>query len=471
MRLHSAIAGTGSCLLLWLLGRRMLGARAGFLAALMLAVSPIMVAESKLATTDATLLLWLMGCQLCLYELARRHSRSIANAFWILLSLAILTKGPVAPALLAAIAVPAWWLGCPVATIWDRLGWRRGLLICSAIAAPWFVLMIGATRGEFLEVAVNQQLLQRVSSEMEDHGAYPGYYAAMSSVLFFPWSCLVPMGLIAAWKRRKCDPNLAYLLAWIVGPLFLLECVRTKLIHYYLPAYPACALLAAWVVKSVARQEVTLRRWPLGRLAQGMIGGIGVVAGVGMAASAVAAPSGLGTPLIACGLILGLGTAAGLLQFHRGDTWRAAYGLAGAVGTMMLLLGSWLLPAADHLRVSRIVGERMVELRAKSGLEPLLMNYQEPGVIYAYGSPIALTREPSELRKRLEDRGAMITAVTTAEMPSFEKKFGVTFEKIEDVVGFNPAKAGLTTLHLVVVRNAPASSTAHARVGEDPLVK
>ncbi len=471
MRLHSALAGTGTCLLVWGLGRRMLGARAGFLAALMLAVSPIMVAESKMATTDATLSFWLMGCQLCLYELARRESRPIAVAFWVALSLAMLTKGPVAPALLAAIALPAWWWGCPVATVWRRLEWRRGLLICSILAAPWFVLMIGATRGEFLEVAVKQQLLQRVSSEMEEHGAYPGYYAAMSTVLFFPWSCLVPMGIVAAWKRRKVDPNLAYLTAWIVGPFILLECVRTKLIHYYLPAYPACALLAAWVVKSVARQEVTLRRWTLGRLAQGMIAGIGVAAGVGMAASAVAAPSGLGLPLVACGLVLGLGTAAGLLHLHRGQTWAGARWLAGASGGMMLLIGGWLLPAAEPLRVSRIVGERMAELRARTGLDPLLMGYQEPGVIYAFGSPIALTREAGELRRRLEKCGAMITAVTPAEWPVFEKKFGVTFEKIEDVVGFNPAKGKSTTLHLAVIRSAPDASTARASSGEEPLVK
>jgi 4-amino-4-deoxy-L-arabinose transferase-like glycosyltransferase len=471
MRLHSALAGTGTCLLVWMLGRRMLGARAGFLAALMLAVSPIMVAESKLATTDAVLSFWLMACQLCLFELTRRASRPIAAAFWIALSLAILTKGPVAPALLAAIALPAWWWGCPVATVWRRLEWRRGLLICSVLAAPWFVLMIGATRGGFLEVAVKQQLLQRVSSEMEEHGAYPGYYATMSMVLFFPWSCLVPMGLVAAWKRRKVDPNLAYLLAWIIGPMILLECARTKLIHYYLPAYPACALLSAWVVKSVTRQEVTLRRWPLGGLAQGMIGGIGVVVAIGTAASAVAAPKGLAAPLIACGLVLGGGTVGGLLQLHRGRTWRGALWLAGGVGGLMLLVGGWLLPATEPLRVSRIVGERMAELRAKTGLEPLLLGYQEPGVIYAYGSPIALTRRPDRLRERLAKHGAMLTAVTPAELPLLESKFGVTFEKIEDVVGFNPAKGTTSTLHLAVIRLAPPASTARASSGEEPLVK
>src|SRR5262249_42177228 len=62
-RLVSALAGTGSCLLVWMLGRLMLGSRGALLASAMIAVAPIMVAESKLATTDATLTFWLVGCQ------------------------------------------------------------------------------------------------------------------------------------------------------------------------------------------------------------------------------------------------------------------------------------------------------------------------------------------------------------------------------------------------------------------------
>ena len=45
------------------------------------------------------------------------------------------------------------------------------------------------------------------------------------------------------------------------------------------------------------------------------------------------------------------------------------------------------------------------------------------------------------------------------------------FEKIEDVVGFNPAKGKSTTLHLAVIRSAPDASTARASSGEEPLVK
>ena len=94
---------------------------------------------------------------------------------------------------------------------------------------------------------------------MEAHGGFPGYYPVVSALVFYPWSALLPAAIAGAWARRKADPKLGYLLGWIVGPLILLECFRTKLIHYYLPAFPSCALLVAWLILSLAAEGVNIR--------------------------------------------------------------------------------------------------------------------------------------------------------------------------------------------------------------------
>ncbi len=474
-RLHSALAGTATCLLVWLLGRRMLGARGGLMAALMLAVSPIMVVESKLATTDATLTLWLVGCWFCLWELGRRESGRVAAAFWGLLSLAMLTKGPVGPAFLLLSGLLAWWWGWPARTVWRRLHPRRGLLAFTLLSAPWYLMMLLGTKGQFLQVAVKQQLVHRVTTGMEQHGAPPGFYVALSVLVFFPWSCLGPMAILGAWRRRKQDPTLAFLLGWVIGPLILLECVQTKMIHYYLPAYPALALLAAWLVGSVVREEVALRRWTLGRLGQGMLGGIGLGIGIGLPASAVMAPASLRAPLIVCGLVVGLGTLAGMLWLQRGETERGVFGLVAVMGILMLAAVGWLIPAAEPLRVSRLVGERLAALEADMGLEPLLLDYQEPGVIYALRKPVALARDREALLARLKEKGPMLTAVAPKDARAFSERLGVVFTPIEEVRGFNVAKGGDYTLQLAVIDKAPEAqleaSTALGTVGEQPLVK
>ncbi len=238
-RLVSAIAGSGAVLGAWWLGRRLFGARGGTLAALIYATAPIVVAESKLATTDATLALWLLGCQSCLWTLAKRPSRLAAALFWTFLNLAILTKGPIGPAFIGSAVVLAWWWGWPVPPR-ERLRLRWGLVSLLVLSCPWFVAVTIASHGEFLRFAIGKQVLHRLASDMEAHGGFPGYYPVISTLVFYPWSALLPAAVVGAWARRRLEPALGYLLGWTIGPLILLECFRTKLIHYYLPAFPSC---------------------------------------------------------------------------------------------------------------------------------------------------------------------------------------------------------------------------------------
>ena len=393
-RLVSAVAGSATCVLVWALGRRMWGPRTGFLAGLMLAVAPIMVAESKLATTDATLTLWLVGCQFCLRELALGPSRTLATAFWVCLSLACLTKGPIGPVILIASVALAWWWGWPAALVWKRLAPRWGLLGLAVATLPWFLTMAVVSRGEFLRFALGTQLVQRLTSGMEQHGGFPGYYLSLSALAFYPWSVLVPAALWGAWARRRTNPDFGFSLGWVMAPWFFLECLPTRLLHYFLPAYPACALLVAWMMEAVADQEVTLRRWPLGRLAVGLLGGIGIAATVVLLAAAITLPAPLKPPLALLALALGAGTLAALLWLHRGLTLKAAIGLGVTWAVFLLIVGGWLIPAAEPYRTSRRIGQRLAVLSTRTGIEPVLLNYQEPGVIYAMQKPVATVRDP-----------------------------------------------------------------------------
>ena len=152
---------------------------------------------------------------------------------------------------------------------------RWGLVSLLVLSCPWFVAVTIASHGEFLRFAIGKQVVHRLASDMEAHGGFPGYYPVVSTLVFYPWSAL------AAGRDRwrlgspPAGPALGYLLGWTIGPLILLECFRTKLIHYYLPAFPPCALLVAWLILALAAEGINIRRWPLGRLSLGMLAGSG----------------------------------------------------------------------------------------------------------------------------------------------------------------------------------------------------
>jgi 4-amino-4-deoxy-L-arabinose transferase-like glycosyltransferase len=469
-RLPSAIAGAATVLGVWAMGRRMFGPRGGRLAALILATAPIAFAEAKLATTDATLSLWILGCQACLWVLGRGPSPRAAAIFWVCLSLATLTKGPVAPALIAVSSLLAWWWGWP-ASAWQRLHWRRGLIGFAILTVPWFVAISIESRGEFLRFAVGRQIVHRVAADMETHGGFPGYYPVVSALVFYPWSALVPPAIVGAWMRRRCEPNFGFLLGWAIGPVVLLECFRTKLIHYYLPAFPACALLIAGLVLSVAAERVNIRRRSLGRLAIALLVGIGLAGAVIMIAAATLADPSLRAPILVIAGIMAAGTLAAMSLFQQGATERAVYLLVGSWAVVLLTASGWLIPLAEPYRTSRVLGEKLAALSAQLHVEPVLLEFQEPGVVYALGHPIALTRDTASFYSHLHDGRSVLTVALPSEIDVMRSHFGLIVTVVDQVEGFVWSKGKRQTLQLAVVRagrETPAidpSESSSRRIG------
>lgn len=466
-RLISSLAGAATCVVVWALGRRMLGRQAGLLGALALASAPIMVVESKLATTDATLALWLVSAQACLWHLNQRESKAAAFGFWTLIALAVLTKGPVGPALVAMAGLASWRWGGPTAC-WRRLRWRAGLAWFVLLAAPWFLAIGIESRGDFFRVAMGHHVIHRVATGMEQHGAFPGFYVLTSLVTFHPWSALLPAALLGAWSRRRMHPELAFLLGWVVGPLILLECVRTKLVHYYLPAYPACALLAAWLIVVVSREEVNLRRWPLGRLSLGLLAGVGVGMTAAELAAAVVVPSGLRWPLLVLAILTGGSTLYALERFQKAATLRAAGTLVAAWSLALAIAGGWLLPAAEPYRYAQNVAGRLAALSAERHAAPILATFQEPSIIYRLGRPVPTMRGRLDLLARVQQQGTMVSALIPEEVKAFQADPWFTLEVAETLRGFNLNKGHTESLQFALIRRR---SSAVADRTQQPLVK
>lgn len=464
-RLVSSLMTTATVLLTWAWGRRALGPQAGRLAALVLATAPIMVVEAKLATTDATLTFFVTACQFALWELSRRPSKAIAAGFWASLGLAILTKSPAAPAVIGAAAVASWLSGGPAAFL-GRLHWRWGPLLAAAIFVPWNVLILLDSSGEYYNVAVGYHILRRATTGIEEHGGFPGYYVATGMISFFPWSALLPASLLAAWRSRRQDPTAGFLIGWVVGPLIFLECVRTKLIHYYLPAFPAAALLVGWQAVRAIEARSAIRQWALGRFAVGTIGGVGATVSIGLViAAGWKLPSEMRIPAIVAALILAASTVVGLREWIAGRTRRAMLATVTLTAAMLLTTGAWLLPSAEPFRISALVGRRLAALeRAEGGrARPVLFTYQLPGVVFALGHPAPIVRGRVALAEAASREGAILTALAPEEWRVIRKDRRFDARLCETVSGFNLDKARPETLHLTLIRPGPANVAAAGR--------
>jgi 4-amino-4-deoxy-L-arabinose transferase-like glycosyltransferase len=460
-RLVSSVMGVGTCLLVWGLGRRMFGANVGRLAALVMATAPIVVAESKLATTDATLLFFLTLAQWAVWELMHGSSARWAATFWVAMAFATLTKGPIGPVLIGASGLMAWACRCPP-TLLRHLRWGWGVPLYLVITAPWFMAIGIITQGEFFDVAMGRHVLHRMTTEMETHGGFPGYYVAGSILGFYPWSAFLPAALVFAWKSRAEGRTAGFLAGWVLGPLLLLELVRTKLIHYYLPAYAGCALLAAWFLDAVIASESNIRRWPLGRLAVALLVGVGVGVAVVLGAGAFVVPRTLRLPALALVAVITVGTLAAVEPMLRNATRAGIHRLGVTWAAVLVLACAWAIPALEPYRLTPKAAARLADLCAREGATPILGSFQPPGMVYEFGRPIAVRQDLNWLARLVADKGTIAAALTRSEAHALADDPRWTVEVRETVEGINVERARNERLQMALIRPRALDSTSVA---------
>jgi 4-amino-4-deoxy-L-arabinose transferase-like glycosyltransferase len=460
-RLVPALSGAATCVLVLLWGRRMLGARAAFWASLVLATAPIVVLESKLATMDAFLTLCVVGAQWALWELTRVPSWRAAMAFWVAMAASVLTKGPMGPAFIAASLPLVWLWGGPTAYV-RRLKWLPGLALFALLVAPWFLAIDYVSHGDFYRVMVGGHVIHRVTTGMETHGGLPGYYTATVFTTFYPWSALLPAALVLAWARRRQNPDLGFLAGWALGPLILLELVPTKLIHYYLPAYPASALLVGWFLDGLARGEPAWTPGPMRKVSLALLRWIGGGWVVLLLLGVYALPASMKGPCLAAGLVVAVGTVLANAWLTRGDLARGTSALAATWSAFALVVGLWLLPSAQPYRLPVSVARALREVEARGEAVPVLSSFRPPSIIYEVGHPLAELPLAKQLVNETLRVGKLAAALQAWDIKGLQADGRVRVKVIRTIEGFDVEKFRNRTLQLALIEpvNRPPATAA-----------
>ena len=458
-RVPSLLGALAAVLATLFLGRMLVGRRTAFVAAAMLAPCMVLVVETHIAKTDAALLASItiaMGLMGRAYLSPATFSARAAAAFWAVLGLGVLLKGPIAPLvpLLAGITLavmdrPAgarfWRLSAPWLPAL-RMAW--GLPLMALFAAPWFVAIGIATEGRFFADAIGGDMLEKVGSGEEAHWGPPGMYAAIFGITAFPSAWIVIRALPGSWAERM-QPAVRFLLAWAVPTWLLFEAVQTKLPHYTLPAFPALMLLGArWAMDPLRRAPPRWVDWLGGIALGGVATGLPLVAGY-----AVFRVEGRIEPFAVIGLAAGVFMTWVLVGMARRAAWgRAA--LAGAIlvvpvyaavleGVIPRLQTVWLSP-----RLAAVVAE------AAPGLPPArfgVVGHHEPSLQFAMGGGIRLLRDGADAAAFLADQPGRIAAVNDRQEAAFRRAVaerGLAVRELGSVTGLNYVRGRWVTLSL-----------------------
>jgi 4-amino-4-deoxy-L-arabinose transferase-like glycosyltransferase len=293
-----------------------------------------------------------------------------------------------------------------------------------------------------------------MAQPLEGHKGPPGYHLATIWPFFLPWSLLLPLAVVLAWKRRRLLV-LRFSLAAVLGPWVMFELVRTKLPHYMLPTYPWLALLVADAVVRCLRGQ---HRDLTGKAFLAAVTTVTAVMALGALVPAAGSwwfGEGLTAGmLLAAAAVAYLGVVVAL--FYRRRT-AAALATLGA-GAMAVWAMAWVvyLPGAQYLRVSVRTADVLRRHGATGPGQVLMLDYKEPSLAFYQGG--AVREDPSmRLTEKHVEAGTPWYVITSAVWNNSDPQVRDRFEVVGRVGGV--AYAAGRTVDVLVVKAPPKAAT------------
>lgn len=267
-RALSAVIGTLTVLLTFLLGARLYDRRTGVLGAFLLAVCVLHVQNSRFLTVDVTLTFFVLLALLQLVRLSRDGRRSSFVWAGVCVGLAVATKFS-AMALLAPLGIAIlyrWWTEARLLPVlgWSLVAVFSGV-VAFALAEPYILLNFDRVIRDITE----QSHMVRNAGLFPFTTQYigtPKYLYEIEQMVL--WGMAPPLGLAAlwatltrpghAWRSGRADELV--LLFWVV-PFFLVTgWFEVKFPRYLLPIYPVLTVWAAeWLLRTYRRGNLAGR--------------------------------------------------------------------------------------------------------------------------------------------------------------------------------------------------------------------
>lgn len=439
-RFWSATLAIGTVWMTYFIGRRLLDASAAFWGAAILATSLIFMVTARLANPDSTLIFFTTLATLVYVHFAFAAKdaddpnlpptraatpdwfpASHFTVFWMygLMAIATLAKGPIGIVLPTAVIgmfllvmrlptlppidgatrglartrevlrrmLRPFAPGHFARTVWSMRPWLAVLALV-VFALPWYAWVSVRTDGEWTRGFFLEHNIRRAAQPMEGNGGGPWFYPLAILVGFFPWSILLGVLSVSAWRWiRRGDPwapALVFLSCWVLVYVGVFTIPRTKLATYITPMYPALALLAGAYVARWLRYEAVPDpldvRLTFGTL---LISGVGVAVGIAIAAPIVL---GGGAWLGVFGLIPVAGAIVCLRLGRANDRAATATALLATAAVFALAAHAFVAPAVDRFQQS----DRLLAAIDRHSDAPRVGSFGrlEPSWVFYLGDPI-----------------------------------------------------------------------------------
>ena len=234
-RFWAAIFGICGVSLTYFFAKRLYNERAAILSSIILATSPLYFILAKMGLVDILLAFFVL-LSLCFFHLG--YHNPIQKKWFYLLYVAMafgtITKGPLG-ILIPCITIFLFLLWEKKLSFFIKMVPLKGFLLYFIIASPWFIIETIRHGTYFLKIMFGQFLFSIYFTPFQQHPGPIYYYIIVTLVGFIPWS-----GFLFPALFKKTD-KLMLLLFLVMLAIFSLA--STKVPGYFLPAFPALAII------------------------------------------------------------------------------------------------------------------------------------------------------------------------------------------------------------------------------------
>tara|TARA_Y100001968_G_scaffold53543_1_gene44598 strand:- start:42 stop:1880 length:1839 start_codon:yes stop_codon:yes gene_type:complete len=240
--------------------------RTGVVTALVFALSPLVIIWGRIAVSDALLCSTLGICLLLKWRRLANPEGEVWWMSWIFLSLAVLTKGPVALVLSGLTII---FFSFSQNNFFGNLRILRvipGFFIVLFVSSPWYLIELSIEGKPFFDSFFGYHNLQRFTSVVNYHGEPWWFFLIILCIASLPFT---PFLLISIWKNfcniyngsrrsiKEPDKSLfEFSFFWLLAVFVFFTISATKLPSYWLPATPAASILISLSLSNNIKEEV-----------------------------------------------------------------------------------------------------------------------------------------------------------------------------------------------------------------------
>jgi 4-amino-4-deoxy-L-arabinose transferase-like glycosyltransferase len=436
-RFWSALGTAISCLLTFLIGKRLFGVKEGLWAMVILSSSTMMLVVGTMATADGSTLPFILAAMAVFaYAMTSRLRYYHTILIGVLMGLGMLAKGPIGLLPLPVMLITLWF------TRNNYSGFiKQSLVIFEALGIA-FIIFLGwaipanrATDGHFLSIFIGRHVITRMFHPMEHHGGnfllYLPYYLPVIIGGFFPWTIFLPGAFSALIGNRLGEKPCKHLmLAWVISIVIIMTLAATKLPHYIIFIWPGLALLSAAAIAAFQNGLLSDNDVKWLRYGNWFFVPVGLVAGVGL----IAAPfflkiSALIIPAIICGVVL-------LLMSFLASNYLYRNRVIAAVKTAFIGMVVFhipyifgVLPVIENIKVTPAIA---IAINNSTTANTPVATYKfgEPSLNYYLGKTIQKLSDQKEVVAWMQQKEPAVLVIPNSEYETIKQHGGDLHAKV-----------------------------------------